>query len=79
MTRTDNDTWEIRAIDAFPDTRLQIFDRYGKQFVDKILNGDYQWDGRYNSQPLPSGTYWYILTIKSGERISGHINLRNRD
>ena len=74
-----NDTWKIRALEAFPNTRLQIFDRYGKQFVDRMLNSDFEWDGKYNSQPLPSGTYWYILTLETGERLSGYINLRNRD
>ncbi|MGB6092709.1 MAG: T9SS type B sorting domain-containing protein, partial [Moheibacter sp.] len=62
---------------GFPNTRLQIFDRYGKMFVDRILDGDFEWDGRYNREPLPSGTYWYILILEDGEKLSGHINLRN--
>jgi|GEM_PF-572248 len=72
-----NDTWKIRALAGFPNTRLQIFDRYGKMFVDRILDGDFEWDGRYNREPLPSGTYWYILILEDGEKLSGHINLRN--
>jgi len=72
-----NDTWKIRALAGFPNTRLQIFDRYGKMFVDRILDGDFEWDGRYNREPLPSGTYWYILMLEDGEKLSGHINLRN--
>lgn len=72
-----NDTWKIRELAGFPNTRLQIFDRYGKMFVDRILDGDFEWDGRYNREPLPSGTYWYILILEDGEKLSGHINLRN--
>ncbi|SMC84540.1 Ig-like domain-containing protein [Moheibacter sediminis] len=72
-----NDTWQIRGIEAYPNSRLQIFDRYGKQFVDKVLQTNYEWDGKYNGQSLPSGSYWYILTLENGDRISGHINLRN--
>ena len=72
-----NDTWEIRALEAFPNTRLQIFDRYGKQFVNRVLTGDFKWDGKYNGQPLPSGSYWYILILENGEKLSGHINIRN--
>lgn len=72
-----NDTWKIRALEAFPNTRLQIFDRYGKQFVNRILEGDFEWNGKYNGEPLPSGSYWYILILETGEKISGHINLRN--
>ncbi len=73
-----NDTWKIRALEAFPNTRLQIFDRYGKMFVDRILDGDFEWDGKYNSQPLPSGSYWYILTLEKGEKLSGYISIRNQ-
>ena len=72
-----NDTWKIRALEAFPNTRLQIFDRYGKQFVNRILEGDFEWNGKYNGEPLPSGSYWYVLILETGEKISGHINLRN--
>lgn len=72
-----NDTWEIRALEAFPNTRLQIFDRNGKIYVDRIMDSDFEWNGKYNGSPLPSGSYWYILTFEDGEKLSGHINLRN--
>lgn len=72
-----NDAWQIKALEAYPNTRLQVFDRYGKQFLDRILNSDFEWDGRYNGQPLPSGSYWYIITLESGEKLSGHISIRN--
>ncbi len=72
-----NDTWKIRAIEGFPNTRLQIFDRYGKIFVDRMLNDDYEWNGQYNGRPLPTGSYWYILTFEDGEKLSGSISLRN--
>lgn len=63
-----NDTWQIKALEAFPNTRIQIFDRYGKMFVDRILSSDFEWDGRYNSQPLPSSSYWYIIILETGEK-----------
>ena len=73
-----NDTWKIRGMDAYPNTRLQIFDRYGKQFVDTIIQINYEWNGKYNGQPLPTGTYWYIITLENREKISGHINLKSK-
>ncbi len=72
-----NDTWKIRALEAFPNTRLQIFDRYGKMFVDRILQSDFEWNGKYNGEALPGGSYWYILSLESGEKLGGHINIRN--
>lgn len=72
-----NDTWELRGLGIYPNTRLQIFDRYGKILVDRIISSDFIWDGKYNNQPLPSGSYWYILNLESGEKISGSVMIRN--
>lgn len=74
-----NDYWEIRALELYPDSHIKIFDRYGKIFVDREIGADFKWDGKYNGSPIPSGDYWYILTIGTGESISGHISVRNRN
>lgn len=72
-----NDTWEIRGLEAHPNTRIQIFDRYGKIIVDRIINGSFVWDGKYKGDPVNTGSYWYILILPNGERYTGHINVRN--
>jgi len=74
-----NDYWEIRALELYPDSHIKIFDRYGKIFVDREIGAGFQWDGKYHGSPIPSGDYWYILTIGTGESISGHISVRNRN
>lgn len=74
-----NDYLEIRALELYPDSRIKIFDRYGKIFVDRKIEPGFKWDGKYLGNPIPSGDYWYILTIGSGESISGHITIRNRN
>src|SRR5690606_33292498 len=74
-----NDYWEIRALELYPDSHIKIFDRYGKIFVDRQIEPGFRWDGKYLGRPLPSGDYWYILTISTGESISGHISIRNRN
>ncbi|MDR2121917.1 MAG: T9SS type B sorting domain-containing protein [Flavobacteriaceae bacterium] len=73
-----NDSWEIKVLEAYPNTRLQIFDRYGKVLLDKIVENGYRWDGKYDNHSLPSGTYWYILHFENGEKLSGHITVKNR-
>ncbi|SMC46954.1 T9SS type B sorting domain-containing protein, partial [Moheibacter sediminis] len=67
----------LRGLEVYPNTRLQIFDRYGKIFVDRMIESSFSWDGKYNNQPLPSGSYWYILILESGEKLSGSVNIRN--
>ncbi|MBA5629893.1 choice-of-anchor L domain-containing protein [Moheibacter lacus] len=74
-----NDYWEIRGLEAYPDAHIKIFDRYGKIFVDRTLTVDFRWDGKYKGEPIPSGDYWYIITIEEGTRsVTGHVSVRNR-
>ena len=73
-----NDYWEIRGLEMYPEAHIKIFDRYGKIFVDRPLTADFRWDGKYMGSPVPSGDYWYIITVKEGKTITGHLTVRNR-
>ncbi|MET3732023.1 T9SS type B sorting domain-containing protein [Moheibacter stercoris] len=73
-----NDYWEIRGLEVHPDAHIQIFDRYGKLFVDRKIDAGFRWDGKYLGNPIPSGDYWYIITISDGKKVSGHISVRNQ-
>ena len=58
-----NDTWNIIALDAYPNAVLTVFNRYGKAVF--TSQGSYTaWDGTYNSSPLPVGTYYYVIDTK---------------
>lgn len=72
-----NDYWEMRGIQGYPDAYIQIFDRYGKIFFQRKLDSDFKWDAKYNSQPLPSDTYWYIIHLGNGETLNGNITVKN--
>ena len=66
-----NDTWNIDALVTYPDCLLQVFDRYGQQ-VYKSIGYNKPWDGKYNSNILPTGTYYYVLDLKnSTPKMSG--------
>lgn len=78
-----NDIWEVRGIELSPQTTIQIFDRYGKIFVDTTFEGNYRWDGKYLGRPVPSGDYWYIMNVPSdgiikAQKFMGHISVRNQ-
>lgn len=60
-----NDTWQIVAINAYPDAEVNVFNRYG-QVVFTSHGYNNPWDGTYNKNPLPVGTYYYVIDLKSG-------------
>ncbi|MBO6643022.1 MAG: T9SS type B sorting domain-containing protein, partial [Muricauda sp.] len=60
-----NDFWRPRNIEQFPDIETYIFDRYGRK-IWIIGPLDQGWDGTYESRPLPSGDYWYIVRLNDG-------------
>lgn len=73
-----NDVWKIRGIEQYPDAKIQIFDRYGKLFADRKVNSQgFVWNGTYLGNPVPSGTYWYIITLTSENKITGFLTVQN--
>jgi len=60
-----NDTWQLVAIDAYPDADINVFNRYG-QAVFTSHGYNKPWDGTYNNDPLPVGTYYYVIDLKFG-------------
>ncbi len=55
-----NDDFGVK-ITNLKDYRIRIFNRYGMQLYEAkdILK---RWDGFYNGQPVPVGTYYYVIT-----------------
>jgi gliding motility-associated-like protein len=63
-----NDKWLIENISLYPNTRVEVFNRYGQILYDsKHYSGD--WDGTYKGKALPSGTYYYIIDL-NGARVT---------
>ena len=66
-----NDVLIINGIEYFPDSWLQIYNRYGHIVYEK-KRYDNSWGGYSNkgslggNKPLPSGTYYYTLTYNEG-------------
>ncbi len=58
-----HDTWVIPELNKYPDAEVSVFDRTGKRV---FFTSGYKtpWDGRYNGQPLPFATYYYIIIPK---------------
>ena len=61
-----NDFWEIGHIHHYPNTTVQVYNRWG----DVVFNSKgyaEPWDGNLNGNPLPIGTYYYLIEINEPE------------
>lgn len=70
-----NDTWKIEYLESYPGATVDVFNRYGQKVFSS--NGyTTQWDGSFNGQPLPIGTYYYIINPKNGRAtIQGSVTI----
>ena len=69
-----NNEWAIGSQTASPPVAVEVFDRYGHSVY---RNEEYQddWDGTYQGQALPEGTYYYLVTGAGGEVYKGPLTI----
>lgn len=81
-----NDLFEIKGLARYKTVEIEIFNRYGNIVYLSKNYGEGKgktgfWDGtaqkglRIGSGPVPTGTYYYILTLNGTEKISRAIYL----
>ena len=59
-----NDTWNINALQYFPQCSVLIYNRWGLQ-VYQSTGYVNPWDGRHGSKNLPVGVYYYVIDLKN--------------
>ncbi|MGP8214097.1 MAG: gliding motility-associated C-terminal domain-containing protein [Bacteroidia bacterium] len=72
-----NDTWIIDNIELYPDNSVSIWNRWGSEVWsgNDYNNSSTVWTGLNSSgQPLPDGTYFYIVKV-SGTLYKGWVEL----
>lgn len=57
---TINDTWTILNTDRFPNAKVKVFNRWGNE-VFSTVGYDNTWEGTYNGNTLPTGSYYYQI------------------
>ncbi len=70
-----NDVWYIENIEEFPYSEVWIYNRNGQEIYYKKA---YQntWNGKFNGNALPEGTYFYLIDLGNGkEVIKGYITI----
>jgi gliding motility-associated-like protein len=69
-----NDTWRIEILNSIRPARVTIYSRSGlKVFESTNYNND--WNGTHNGNPLPEGSYFYLIEGPRGETFRGTITL----
>jgi gliding motility-associated-like protein len=66
-----NDSWEIVDIDSYENSIVQVFSRWGTKIFESP-KGAYSltpWDGQYNGEALPVGSYYYIIDLGKDEKL----------
>ncbi|MFI8380121.1 choice-of-anchor L domain-containing protein [Leeuwenhoekiella sp. NPDC079379] len=53
-----HDTWNITALEEYPEAQIFIFDRFGKLIKNLFPSGP-GWDGTYRGVNMPSDDYWF--------------------
>ena len=68
----DNDNFVIVGIDQYPNNTLRVFNRWGN-IVYEVDGYNSEWDGTYfrNGEPVPDGTYYYVLDLGDGSKEIG--------
>lgn len=70
-----NDFWEIKYLNDYPGCIVEVYNTAGT-LVYRSVGYSTPWDGKYNGQPLPAGTYYYVIDPKNGRsRVAGYVTI----
>ena len=70
-----NDKWEIQYLESYPGCTIDVFNRYG-QVIFSSVGYEKPWDGTFKGNPLPVGTYYWVINPKNGrEAIKGSVTI----
>jgi gliding motility-associated-like protein len=60
-----NDTWIIEYLEKYPSAEVYVFNRWG-QAVYNGRPGVEPWDGTFEGNRVPSGSYTYVVDLRNG-------------
>lgn len=69
-----NQSFDLSSLNVLD---LQILNRYGLQVYEK-KNYRNEWHGQSDKGTLPTGTYFYIITLSAGKQVTGWVYLQQR-
>ena len=72
-----NTHFHIQGIEQYSDNIVTIFNRWGNMVYEKVSYTNAEgWDGTWNNQLCPDGTYWYKIDLpRLGKTYTGYLYL----
>ncbi|MGZ3999519.1 MAG: NHL domain-containing protein, partial [Mucilaginibacter sp.] len=68
-----NDYWNIKSLIYFPQCQVSVYARSGS-LVYQSHGYPKPWDGTFNGNPLPAGTYYYVIAPQTDlPKLSGYV------
>lgn len=67
----DNESFDLSHLDV---QHIKIFNRYGMEIYEKYGYKN-EWHGQSNVGDLPTGTYFYVVTLSQGRKVTGWVYL----
>lgn len=67
-----NDYFDLSNLDVI---EIKIFNRYGLE-VYEAKNYKKEWYGQSSKGTLPTGTYYYVITLSAGKKVTGWVYLQ---
>jgi gliding motility-associated-like protein len=74
---TKNDHFTITGIEDFPDNHVIIWDRWGQRIYETrgYNNSNNRFEGDWNGNHLPDGTYFYCVDDGKGNLYNGYLQI----
>jgi gliding motility-associated-like protein len=70
-----NDTFDLSHLDV---AGVKIFNRYG-MLVYEAADYKKEWHGQSDKGDLPTGTYYYVVTLSAGKQVTGWVYLQREE
>ena len=78
-----HDDWIIVNAGKYPKMTVHIFSRWGREEIFRhdgsVPYKGNEWDGTIGSEPVPAGTYYYVIyknsAVGSNRPLDGHVNV----
>ena len=71
-----NDTWYIEPLEFFTESSTEVYNRFG-QLVYRSKGYSAPWNGTAHGNPLPVGTYYYIIDmgVQNQPKLTGSVTI----
>lgn len=76
-----NDHWIIKGLEVFEgqQSSIQVFDRQQIMVFEQKSADQFVWNGKWLGRPVPTTTYWYVITLPDGRLYKGWVVVKNRN